>query len=184
MSFLPEDYSIPKSTGLFAKLEDGDNKFIILDKVTLGYSYWNTENKCIRMQNKPEKTPTDIGTDTEGKQKKVMHFWAIPVYNLVTKQVQILEVTQKRLMGALQELARDTDWGDPIFNYQITIKKSGQKTETTFQALPVPFKGDMEEIKKAYEESAVDMSTYFEENAKEEKIGNIDEINPEDIPFD
>jgi hypothetical protein len=167
MSFLPKEYKIPKSSGLYAKLEDGDNKFIILGSVVLGWSYWNTDDKCFRMETKPEKTPDDIGTDREGKQKKVQHFWAIPVYNLNTKQVQILEVTQKRLMGALQDLARDTDWGDPVLKYQITIKKSGKGTETTFQALPVPFRGDIEEIKQAYEESDVDMSNYFEAEKKD-----------------
>lgn len=179
MSFLDEGYEIPKSTGLYAKLEDGDNKFIVLGSVVLGWSYWNTADKCIRMEEQPKTTPTDIGKDREGKQKKVQHFWAIPVYNLVSEKVQILEVTQKRLMKALQDLARDKDWGDPILNYQITIKKSGKGTDTTFQALPVPFRGDIEAIKQEYEESDVDMSKYFE---TEEKDSPMDSHSPYSEP--
>lgn len=187
MSFLKEDYEIPKSKGLYAKLEDGDNKFIILGSVVLGWSYWNTEDNCIRMQEEPKATPDDIGVDKKtGKQKKVQHFWAFPVYNLSTKTVQILEITQKRLMKALQDLSRDTDWGDPVLNYQVTIKKSGSGTDTTFQALPVPFKGDIEEVKQAYEESDIDMSKYFESEVKEDTPMDThnpyeDEPNPDDI---
>ena len=175
MDFLPDGYEVPKSEGKYAKLETGDNKFIFLGGVTLGWQYWNTDKKCIRLQDKPKDTPVDIGVDENGKQKRVQHFWAIPVYNLITKQVQILEITQKSLMGALQDLARDKDWGNPILSYQITIKKSGQKLDTAYQILPVPFKGDIEEIKQAYEESEVDMSNYFE---TEEKDNPMETANP------
>lgn len=187
MSFLPEEYKIPKSTGLYAKLEDGDNKFIILGSVVLGWSYWNTDNKCIRLQEKPDKTPVDIGTDDKGKQKKVQHFWAFPVFNLATNQIQVLEITQKRLMGALQDLARDKDWGDPVLKYQVTIKKSGKGTETTFQALPVPLKIDVSDIKQQYEESDIDMDRYFDKEEKDNPMvsaspyGMDDEPNPDDI---
>lgn len=187
MSFLDPNYEVPKSTGLYAKLDDGDNKFIILSSVTLGYQYWNTDNKCIRLPEMPKSVPTDIGTDNEGKQKKVQHFWAFAVYNLSTKQIQILEITQKRLMKALMDLSRDTDWGDPIFKYQVNIKKSGQKTETTFQAIPSPFTGDMPAIKQMYEESDIDMSKYFDKDEKDNPMvsanpyGIDDEPNPDDI---
>lgn len=175
-SFLPNEYKIPKSSGIYAKLEDGDNKFIILGSVVLGWQYWNSQNKCIRMEQKPDKTPTDLGTDQEGKPKRVQHFWAIPVYDISTEQVQILEITQKRLMGALQEIARDKDWGDPILNYQITIKKSGKGTDTTFQTLPVPYKGDISKVKEAYEESEIDMDKYFD--AEDKAVDTSDLPNP------
>ena len=169
MDFLPQDYEVPKSSGLYAKLEDGDNEFIVLGSVVLGWLYWNTNEECIRSKDKPEGTPDDIGVNKrDGKQNKVQHFWAIPVYNIPLKQVQILEVTQKRLMGALQDLARDKNWGDPILKYQITIKKSGKNKDTTFQTLPVPLRCDIEEIKKAYEESEVDMTKYFDKKEKSE----------------
>jgi len=180
MSFLEEDYTIPKSTGQYARLEDGDNKFIVLGSVVLGWQYWNTEKKCIRMENQPKQTPTDIGEDREGKQGKVRHFWAFPVFNLITDEVQILEVTQKRLMGALQDLSRDKDWGDPVLTYQITIKKSGKGTDTTFQTLPVPFKGKIEDIKQKYEESDVEMDNYFQVKENNGEVKDSDLPNPYD----
>lgn len=181
MSFLDPNYEIPKSSGLYAKLESGDNKFMILSSVVLGWQYWNTEKKCIRLQEKPKDTPVDLGTDDNGKPKRVQHFWAFAVYNFANKEVQILEITQKGLMGALQDLARDKDWGDPILSYQITIKKSGQKLDTTYQVLPVPFKGDIKDIKLQYEESDIDMKDYFVEKKQDNPMETsnpyeIDEI--------
>lgn len=169
-SFLPDNYTIPSEGGKYAKIEAGDNKFIILSSVLLGYIYWNTDNKPVRLQEKPKQTPADI-RDSESK---VKHFWAIPVFNLMTNQYQILEITQKTLMGALQDLAKDKDWGDPVLKYQITIKKSGQKLDTEYQVLPVPFKGDMDKIKQDFEESDIDMNSYFETKEEVEEEVKID----------
>lgn len=160
MSFLPDGYTVPKSEGKFATLETGDNKFIVLGSVVLGWEYWNTDNKPVRVKDKPE-NPADIGTDKKGNQNKIKHIWAIPVYNLGTNQCQILTINQKTVMGALQDLSKDADWGDPILNYQINIKKSGQDLGTEYQVVPAQFKGDIEKIKQEYEESDIEMEKYF-----------------------
>lgn len=185
-TFLPDGDNVPKSDSKYAKLEQGDNKFIILGSVVFSWIYWNTENKPVRLKEKPEKTPDDIGVDKKtGKQKNVQHSWAFPVYNLSESKPQVLEITQKSLMGALQDLSRDADWGDPILNYQINIKKSGQDLKTTYQILPSVFKGDIEKIKQEYEESDIDMSKYFEKEEKDTPMETHspydDEPNPDDI---
>jgi hypothetical protein len=170
MSFLPDGYTVPKSEGKFATLETGDNKFIVLGSVVLGWEYWNTDNKPVRVKDKPE-NPVDIGTDKKGNTNKIKHIWAIPVYNLGTSQCQILTINQKTVMGALQDLSKDDDWGDPILNYQINIKKSGQDLGTEYQVVPAQFKGDIEKIKQEYEESEIEMDKYFATpEAKEEEI--------------
>lgn len=176
MSFLPEEYSIPSNESKYAKIEAGDNKFIVLGSVVLGWIYWNNENKPVRLQEKPKESPQDIKVNEKGEVDKVKHFWAIPVYNLLTNQIQILEITQKSLMGSLQDLARDKDWGDPVLKYQITIKKSGQKLDTEYQVLPVPFRGDIDDIKQQYEESEIDMTKYFEKEMK--KDNSMETANP------
>lgn len=176
-TFLPDDYSVPKSDGKFAKIETGENKFVVCDSVTLGWIYWNTDNKPVRLQESPKTLPMNIRIK-DGKPETVKHFWAFPVYNMETKQVQILELTQKTLMGALQDLAKNKDWGDPILNYQITISKKGEKLKTEYQILPVPLKMDKQEIAQAYEESDIEMDKFFE--AKEES-NPMEESNPYDI---
>lgn len=163
-SFLPDNYTVPKSDGKFAKIETGDNKFMVCDSVTLGWIYWNIDKKPIRLRENPKTPPADIRADKDGKAERVKHFWAFPVYNMDTKQVQILEITQKSLMGYLQDLAKDKDWGDPVMNYQITIKKSGQNLDTEYQVLPVPFRGEIADIKFAYQESGIDMSKFFDKD--------------------
>lgn len=174
-TFLPDGYNVPKSDGKFAKIETGDNRFVVCDSVTLGWIYWNTDTKPVRLEDKPKTPPADIRVK-DGKAEAVKHFWAFPVFNMDTKQMQILEITQKSLMGALQDLAKDKDWGDPILNYQITIKKTGEGLKTEYQILPVPLKMDKQEIAQAYEESDIEMDKFFDN--KEEESDIISESDP------
>lgn len=178
-NFLPDDYEVPKVDSRFLKLGDGDNKFLIIGPVTLGYKYWNTDKKSVLLRDKPKNVPDDIGNTPDGKQDTVKHFWAFPIYRHDLKKFQIYELTQLSIMGKLQDLARDKDWGDPVFRYQINIKKSGSGLKTEYEVLPVPL-GTLTDIidliKQGYEESDIDMADYFNnipEDAKEESTDEI-----------
>lgn len=137
MSFLPPDYTVPTS-GNYTKLEDGANKVMILGSAILGYEYWNLDNKPVRMKERPATTPADIRIEKDGKQGNVKHFWAFPVWNYRTKKVEVLEITQKVIMGQLQNLAHSEDWGDPITTYAITITRTGQGFDTEYSVTPSP----------------------------------------------
>lgn len=136
-TFLPPTYEVPTS-GNYTKLQDGANKIIILASAILGYEYWNHDNKPVRLQAMPTVTPSDIKVDDDGKRSTVRHFWAFPVWNYKTKKVEILEITQKGIMGALQTLARSEEWGDPILTYSLTINRSGSGFDTEYNVLPNP----------------------------------------------
>lgn len=163
-NFLPDDYEVPDAGGLFMKLEDGDNKFMIVGSVVLGWIYWNTENKPVRLQEKPKMIPDDIGSK-DGKQGTVKHFWAIPVYIPKLKKYQVLELTQTTLMGKLRAMHHNEDWGNPICRYQINIVKSGSGLKTEYEVLPINLGAELtdnlELIKKGYEESDIKMEEYF-----------------------
>lgn len=180
-TFLPDDYEVPKSDGKFAKIGDGDNKFLMLGSVVMGYKYWNTLRKPVLLKEKPKNVPDDIGVTKDGKQETIKHFWAIPVYHIDSKRFQILEITQVTLMGKLQDLARDKDWGDPVLKYPINIKKSGADLLTKYEVVPIPahtIENDIKIITQGYEESEIDMSKFFEstQEVDEKAEETVDEI--------
>lgn len=162
-SFLPDNYEVPTS-GNYMKLEDGDNKFLILGSAILGYQYWNLENKPVRSKERPV-NPTDLRVEDNGKPSPIKHFWAFPVWNFKTNSVNVLEITQKKIMGALQNLARSEDWGDPILSYSLTITRKGQGFETEYNVVPNPKKDIALDITQAWGESkenGFDLTRLFE----------------------
>ncbi len=141
-TFLPTNYKVPVS-GNYMKLEDGDNELLVLDSVILGYLYWNKEDKPVRLKERPAAIPEDIRYETDdqtgqSKPDKIKHFWAFPVWNVAGQCVQVLEITQKGIMGGLQALAQNEKWGDPILNYSITISRKGQGFDTEYTVVPNP----------------------------------------------
>lgn len=137
MTFLPPNYEVPTS-GNYTKLQDGQNKLMILGSAVLGYEYWTLDNKPVRLNEMPMVMPSDIRVEEDGKKSAVKHFWAFPVFNYKTKKVEILEITQKGIMGALQNLARSEEWGDPVLSYSLTITRSGSGFDTEYNVVPNP----------------------------------------------
>jgi len=162
MSFLPNDYHLPQG-GNYMKLQDGDNEFLILGSAILGFEYWNTENKPVRLKEKPAGMPADIRLEEDGRPEKPKHFWAFPVWNCREHAVQVLEITQKGIMGALQNLARNEKWGDPILTYTITVTRKGTGFDTEYNVVPNP-KADVSEVAKEWErvkQDGFDISRLF-----------------------
>lgn len=149
MAFLPNDYEVPTS-GNYFKLEDGDNELLILGSAILGYEYWNLDNKPVRLKDKPTQMPVDIRAEKDGK-KNIKHFWAFPVWSFKSKSVNVLEITQKGIMGALQNLARSDKWGDPIMTYSLSINRSGEGLNTEYTVVPNPKEEVSAEITEAWE---------------------------------
>ena len=150
MNFLPDDYQVPQG-GNYMRLQDGDNEFLILDSALLGYEYWNRDNKPVRLKERPSALPADIRLEDDGKPSKPKHFWAFPVWNLRDRSVQVLEITQKSVMGGLQNLARSDKWGNPILSYTITVTRSGTGFDTEYNVVPNPKGEDLSEIAAEWE---------------------------------
>jgi len=149
--FISADYSVPKSPSLYLKFEDGDTKFMPLQSVIVGFQYWTSDNKPVRLKEKPEGVPSDIKI-VDGSPDKISPFWAFPVWNYDEKRVQVLEITQKTIMTPLLSLVRSEDWGNPVLNYSITVNRVGEKFETKYSVMPNPVKDVPVEITEAWEE--------------------------------
>ena len=157
--FLPTDYKRPEATSSYTKLSDGPNKLRILSAPIFGYSYWTTESKPIRSKTPFDGTPVDARLD-DGKFKPKF-FWALAVYNYAAKAVQVWEITQASIQGPLEDLAMNSDWGDPR-EYDITVTKTGEKLDTEYSVMPSPAKAVPEEAHKAYREAHINLEALYE----------------------
>lgn len=134
MSFLPDGYEVPKSSGNYMKFVEGKNKFRILSSAIVGYEWWVEQNGT--------RTPKRVKTWDEAVEQGIdplKPFWAFVVWNYNESKVQILELTQKGLMNSIKALVDDEEWGDPK-QYDLTVTRTGKDKETKYALTPSPAK--------------------------------------------
>ncbi len=123
--------------------------------------------------------PEDI---RDGDKEK--HFWALGVWSYRDAKLQVLEITQARIQGPLEDLVMSEDWGDPK-EYDITITKTGQKLDTEYRAMPSKSSAVPVDAHRAYRAMKIDLEKLFE--GGDPFVGERDEktpeISPEDSPF-
>lgn len=161
MDFLPKDYTAPSSTGNYMKFKDGENTFRILSSAITGFEYWTLDNKPVRLTEKPDKTPSDIKLDKDGKPTKIRHFWAFVVYNENEKAIQILEVTQSSIQEGIKALVDNKKWGNPT-KYDITVSRSGEGLETEYQVIPNPHSDVDKEVTDEFKVKNVRLEALFD----------------------
>lgn len=159
-TFLPTNYVQPVVTGNYMKLEDGDNLFRALSSVTVGYQYWTTDNKPVRLTERPQTTPTDIRLEKDGKPTKIKHFWAFIVWNYKAKKIQVLEITQSSIQEAINNLVNDEDWGSPK-KYDIKINRTGEGLDTVYSVNPKPHTPLNQEIANEFANTPYDLANLF-----------------------
>jgi hypothetical protein len=118
---LPEDYQVPQSKSNFYKFVKGENKFRIVSKPVIGYQHWVEEGKTKRCIRSKEVTGA----------KDEKHFWAFIVYNYEENALQLLELTQKGIMNAIQTIIKKENKGD-VFKYDFYVDKKGEKMDTEY----------------------------------------------------
>lgn len=132
MEFLPKNYEAPKTEGNYYKFKKGANAFRILSPAIYGYEYWNRDNKPVRSREPWEDRPEDMkdgGT--------VKYFMAFVVWNYEVRKAQILEITQKTIREAIENLYENKKWGDPS-KYDIVVEAKGDGLEREYTVLPEP----------------------------------------------
>jgi len=176
---IPKDTKIPKSSGQFAKIQDGANRFRFLSDVVIGWEGWK-DKKPFRHEGAVCKIkPEQVDLNQNGK-PNINYFWAMVVWNYAEKRVQVLELTQKTIMSPLYDMEQNADWGD-LKNYDIEINKKKEGDKTSYTVLGIPPKPLSEEIQTAYAETEVKLEKLFEgEYPMQDEI--VDE-NGEAIPF-
>lgn len=179
---IPKNTTIPKSSGQFAKLQDGKNHYRVLSDVVVGWEGWK-DNKPFRHPGDVCKIkPEQVDLNQNGR-PNINYFWAMAVWNYKEKKVQVLSLTQKTIMSPLYEYEQDEVWGD-LKGYDIVIIKKKEGDKTNYLVQTVPHKEISKEIKDAYTESKVDLQKLFE---GEYPMGDdVVEITDEDlgeVPF-
>lgn len=153
-SFVPDGYQIPKGNSNYMKFEQGDNRFRILSKPIIGWEDWKDKKPIrFRMHAKPA-APVD-------PKKEIKHFWAMIVYNYRSKEIQILEITQKSIQIAIQGYAKDPDWDNP-FGYDVNVTREGEGMETEYTVSPKPHKAVEQEIIDAFFNKPCNLEALFD----------------------
>lgn len=170
--FLPSDYEAPKGNSNYMKFQKGENRFRILSKPVLGWLDWEDKKPLrFQMKQKPE-APID-------PKKPIKHFWAITVWDYTDNAIKVLEITQSSIQKAITDLAKDSDWGNPV-GYDIKVVRKGDGMETEYSINPVPHKPISEEIKEAYMNRPTNLEALFSGGDPfEVKTGAV----VDDLPF-
>jgi len=188
MSWLPKDYKVPQGSSQFMKLEKGQNKLRILGQPIIGYEWWeeSTEGK------KPFRVKTFEEAVRNGREP-IKHFWAFAVWNYSNESCQVLSITQKTIMKALEALSIDEDWGNPE-KFDIVITRTGDGMETDYTVQPKPAKEIDHNILEAYKESKIDLEALFsgnypmetqkDENEPSSKLETSEDTLAEDVADD
>lgn len=157
MNFLPEDYKIPKTPSGYMKFEDGVNSFRVLSQAVVGWVYFNKDKKPIRSKEAFDSRPDDLPLDG-----KIKPFWAFVVYNNDLKMIQILEITQKRIMNGIKALLDNPKWGKDPKRYDIAITKTGELLETDYNVNgEPPIAEPSAEIKALYKAKPINLEALF-----------------------
>lgn len=160
MTFLPEGYDKIPSTGRYMKLLEGENTFRVLSSAVVGWVYWNTSGKPVRLRERPSTRPLDIRTEQDGKEN-IKHFWAFAVWNYAERMVQVLEVTQVQIQGAIKALVDSKHWGDPK-GYDITISRSGSGFDTEYVTQGIPPKPLDPKVAAEYAANPVNLRALYD----------------------
>jgi len=198
MGFLPKNYEVPKGSGNYLKLEEGQNKFRVVSSAIIGYEYWTSDNKPVRLKEYPQTKPADIRVE-DNSSYAIKHFWAFVVLDRKDAKVKILEITQASIMRQIEDLVVNEEWGDPK-KYDITISRTGSGMETRYTVQPSPEKPLTAEEKSLVARTEINLNALYsgenpfdgvkvesgEKTPPRGKSESTDdsEVKLEDIPFD
>lgn len=163
MSFLPNGYDVPKTPSNYMKLEQGENKFRVLSEhPVLGFEYWTNEKKPVRSKEIWQEAPNDIKIQNDKSwQQSVKHFWAFVIWNYKTENIEILEITQKSIQGALSAIFQSEEWGHPS-GYDVSITRSGEGMDTEYIVNPKPPKPLDPFIAEMFKDKKINLEALFE----------------------
>lgn len=159
MTFLPQQYNVPKGESSYMKLEEGANRFRILSSAITGWQYFNTDTKPVRQKEKFDLIPDDIKFNDDGT-FSIKHFWAFVVWDYADSRVKILEITQATIQRAMK-IKIDNRKGDAK-GYDFIVTRTGKGLNTDYdidvsEAAPVP-----PEAEAAFKQKDIDLDALYE----------------------
>ena len=191
MAFLPKDYKIPTQSR-YMKFKEGANRFRILADAIIGTEYWIEEEddegkqvrKPIRVKPNTSIPVKDITLNKFGN-PSINHFWMFPVYNYESQKVQLLEITQKKIMEAITALINNPKWGDPKEYDIVVTRNEGEKV--TYLTNPDPKEKIEKFILEEYKSVPINLDAIWEgkDPFKDTAmpLKGTEDVNPKDIPL-
>lgn len=157
MSYFPEEFKTNSGDGAanYVKIKEGEYRFRILSPPIIGWLDWTLDRKPLRFLYNAK--PKPINAD-----RPVRQFVTMIVWDYADQNIKIWEITQKKIMNALQELTNSSDWGAPFF-YDIKIVRTGTELEnTTYAVIPVPPKPLHPMIEEEFAKKRCNLEALFE----------------------
>lgn len=159
--FQESEYELPVTSN-YLKFQEGENTFRVLSSAITGFEYWNTSGKPVRARSAWDELPNDIRVSKE-EIPRINHFWAFVVWNYDAKRIQILELTQKGIMKAMQAYIKNPRWGHPK-GYDITVTRSGSGFDTEYFVTANPHSPIETSIADKYSKMKINLEALFEGN--------------------
>ena len=128
---------------------------VLAEEPTCYFSVWaesaDGKNRCFRFTQQPtaEEIEQEMGSEyrrkmRDGKPDALKAAIAFPIWNYDEAEVQLCEITQKRLIAAFDEIANTEEYDD-FDSIDFTIAKEGSGLETRYTLTPLPAKKDAKE---------------------------------------
>lgn len=133
------EYNVPKGDSKYLKFEKGQTTFQPVSSPIIGWEYWTTDNKPVRLSEPPQNPSQlpNIKKDEDGR-VRVNHFWAFPVIDEADGKVKVLEITQKTIQGDIRAYTKNPKWGSPVMKYSFTVEREGDGFETKYTVMANP----------------------------------------------
>jgi hypothetical protein len=160
---------------LYTKLPIGTTKLRILSQAKIGWEGW-FQSKPVRFAHDYNITADEYATldkdEYDSAKSKWKQFAVCVVYNYEEDAVQYWQFAQKQIKNQLISLAQDKDYGN-LANYDIKVKREGEKMETKYTVTPLPPKSVSDEIKAKVAEMGLDPNQIFTDKKNLENIENF-----------
>ena len=118
--------------------------------IIAGYRAFLMNGKPMRAKSPENFDPDMLGQNDFGQDEKPRQFWAFPIWNYHTGDVQICELHQKKVMNQLKSWVDSPAWGD-LRGYDVNVSKSGSGKNTAYSVTPIeiaPFPTEHQERAK------------------------------------
>ena len=124
-----------------------------------GYEAWTEDNEPIRWEQKPEQLPANIRQQPGYTTLK--RFLAAVVYDYISDDFKILQITQRTLMDLLFKYMYDEEYGDPR-NYDVKISKTGAGINTKYSLVAAPPKPVQPELQARFDQLTCDLTRLYD----------------------
>lgn len=161
-AFFEEILAESAGSGRYINLSkiEGEKRVRYMGAGISGWSAWNTDNKPVRWEMKPEVMPENIKPDLNGSLAP-KRFLAGIVWDYEDEEFKILELTQISVLKQLAKYMADEDYGD-FSQYDLKITRDDKGGKVSYNLLAAPPKPVRPEIARQYEKVDCNLYALFE----------------------